>query len=52
VAKCLESYAGGSVATVNAFHVKQVRGDDPDKKEGYSGPSGRGLGVRLKTEPH
>jgi hypothetical protein len=38
-----ESYAGGSVATCRAFHIRQVKGDDPDKKK-YPGPPGCGLG--------
>jgi hypothetical protein len=35
-------------ATGRVSHVKQVKGDDPDKK-GYSGPPGWGLGVKLTT---
>jgi hypothetical protein len=31
-------------ATGRAFHARQVKGDDPDKKE-YSGFPGCGLGV-------
>jgi len=27
------SYAGSSVATDRVFQVRQVKGDDPDKKE-------------------
>jgi hypothetical protein len=38
-------------ATVRTSHARQVKGDDPDKKE-YSGPLGWGLGVRLTTAPH
>jgi hypothetical protein len=34
--------------TVRASHVRQVKGDDPDKK-GYPGPPGWGFGVRLTT---
>jgi hypothetical protein len=34
-----ESYADGSLATVRAFHARQVKGDGPDKK-GYPGPAG------------
>jgi len=37
-------------ATGRASHVRQVKGDDPDKK-GYPGPPGWGLGVRLTTSP-
>jgi len=32
-----ESYVGASIATGSASHVRQVKGDDPDKK-GYHGP--------------
>jgi len=35
-------------ATTRASHVRQVKGDDPDKK-GYPGPPSWGLGVRLTT---
>jgi hypothetical protein len=28
-----KSYAGGAYATGRASHVRQVKGDDPDKKE-------------------
>ena len=35
-------------ATGRASHVRQVKGDDPDKK-GYPGPPGWGLGVRLTS---
>jgi hypothetical protein len=38
-------------ATDTAFHARQVKGDDPDKK-GYPGPPGWGLGVRLTIPPH
>ena len=38
-----ENYAGGSVATGSAFHVRQVKGGDPDKK-GYPGPPRCGVG--------
>jgi hypothetical protein len=31
-----------------AFHARQVKGDDPDKK-GYPGPPGWGFGVGLTT---
>jgi hypothetical protein len=43
-----ESYAGGSVATGRATHAEQVKGYEPDE-EGYPGPPGWGLGVRLTT---
>jgi hypothetical protein len=39
------AYAAG-----RAFHARQVKGDDPDKK-GYPGPPGWGFGVGLTT-PH
>jgi hypothetical protein len=35
-------------ATGRASHARQVKGDDPDKKE-YPGPSGWGLGAGLTT---
>jgi hypothetical protein len=38
-------------ATGRASHARQVKGDDPDKN-GYPGPPGWGLGVRLTTPPH
>ena len=38
-------------ATGRAYHARQVKGDDPDKK-GYPGPPGWGLGMRLTTSPH
>jgi len=37
-------------ATGRVSHVRQVKGDDPDKK-GYPGPPGRRFGVRLTTSP-
>jgi hypothetical protein len=37
-------------ATGRAFHARQVKGDDPDKK-GYPRPPCWGFGVRLTT-PH
>jgi hypothetical protein len=37
-------------ATGRAYHARQVKGDDPDKK-GYPGPPGCGFGVGLIT-PH
>jgi len=46
-----ERYAGSSDATGRAFHARQVKGDDPDK-EGYPGPPGWRLGVRLTSPPH
>ena len=45
-----KSYTGDSVATGRAPRTRQVKGDDPDKKE-YPGPPGWGLGIRLKTSP-
>jgi len=42
------SHAGSSTATDRAFHVRQVKGDDPDKKE-WPGPPGWGLDVGLTT---
>jgi hypothetical protein len=35
-------------ATSRAFHARQVKGDDPDRK-GYPGPPGWGLGVGPTT---
>jgi hypothetical protein len=35
-------------ATVRASHARQVKGDDPHKKE-YPGPPGWGFGVGLTT---
>jgi hypothetical protein len=46
-----ESYAGGSVATVRVTHAGQVKGWKPDE-EGYPGPLGWGLCVRLTTSHH
>jgi len=43
-----ESYAGGSLFKGRASHARQVKGDDPDKN-GYPGPPGWGLGMRLTT---
>jgi hypothetical protein len=37
-------------ATGRASHARQVKGDDPEKKE-YPGPPGWGLDVRLTTSP-
>jgi hypothetical protein len=37
-------------ATGRAYHARQVKGDDPDKK-GYPGPPDWGVGVGLTT-PH
>jgi len=37
-------------ATGSAFHARQVKGDDPDKK-GYPGPTGWGFGMGLTTPP-
>jgi hypothetical protein len=38
-------------ATGGASHATKVKGDDSEK-EGYTGPPGWGLGVRLSTPPH
>jgi len=46
-----ESYAGSSVATGKATHVRQVKDDDPGKKR-YPGLPCRGLGVRLRAPSH
>ena len=46
-----ESYADGSLAFGRATHVRQIEGNDRDKK-GYPVPAGWGLGVRLTTLPH
>ena len=46
-----ESYAGGSVATGRAFHARQVKGDDQDKK-GYPGLPDWGLRVGLTSAPN
>ena len=40
-----ESYAGGRADTVRASHARQVKGDDPDKKE-YPGPPDCPVGHR------
>jgi len=37
-------------ATGRVSHVRQVKGDDPDKK-GYTGPPGWGFAVGLTTPP-
>jgi hypothetical protein len=37
-------------ATGRASHARQIRRDDPDKKE-YSRPPGSALGLRLTTSP-
>jgi hypothetical protein len=39
------AYAAGS-----AYHARQVKGDDPDKK-GYPGPPGCGLGAVNNPTP-
>jgi hypothetical protein len=44
-----ESYAGG-MATGTAFHARQLKGDDPDKK-GYLGPPAWGFGMGLTITP-
>jgi hypothetical protein len=43
-----DCYAGGSLATGRVSRVRQVKGDDPDKK-GYPGRRGRGLSDALTT---
>jgi hypothetical protein len=45
-----ERYAGGSLAAGRISHVRQVKGDDPDKK-GYPGPPDWGFGVGLTASP-
>jgi hypothetical protein len=45
-----ESYAGGRIAPGMASHARQVKHDDPDKKE-YHGPPRWGSGVRLTVSP-
>ena len=42
------SYAGGSISTGRVSLAGQVLGEVPDE-EGYPGPPGWGLGVRLTT---
>jgi hypothetical protein len=37
-------------ATGRASHRRQVKGDDPDE-QGYPGPPGWGLGMKLTTSP-
>jgi hypothetical protein len=46
-----ERYAGGSAATGRAFHARQVKGDDQDKKYTLV-LQVAGLGVGLTTPPH
>ena len=38
-------------ATGRASNARQVKDDEPDEN-GYPGPTGWGLGVRLTTSPH
>lgn len=45
-----ESYAGSNIATGTAFHLGQVKDDDPDIK-GYPGAPDCGLDVRLTNPP-
>ena len=45
-----ESCAGNSDAAGMTSRAKQVKGDDPDKKE-YPTPPSSGLGVRLTVSP-
>jgi len=47
----VKCYAGSSIATGRASHARQVKGYDPDKN-GYPGPPGWGLGMRLTPSPH
>jgi hypothetical protein len=47
---CLDAMLVVAYATGRAFHARQVKGDDPDKK-GYPGPPGWGFGLGLTT-PH
>jgi hypothetical protein len=44
----MDSFIGST--TGRASHIRQVKGDNPDKK-GYPGPLGWGLGVKLTTSP-
>ena len=46
-----ERYVGGNAATSRAAHVRQVEGDDPDKK-GCPSSLCRVLGVGLTTPLH
>jgi len=45
-----EIYAGGDVAAGRASHVRQVKGDDPDK-ERHTGLPRCGLGVGQQPHP-
>jgi hypothetical protein len=46
----LESYARGSVVNGTAYHAREVKGDDPQKKI-CPGPPGCSFGVGLTTNP-
>jgi len=42
---------GAAYAAGRASHAREVKGDDPNKN-GYPGPPGWGLGMRLTTPAH
>jgi hypothetical protein len=46
----LESCVSGSVVNGRAYHAREVKGDDTDKKR-CPGPPNCSLGVRLTTNP-
>ena len=46
-----ESCASSSVVTGRVSHARQVKAGDPNE-EGYPGPPGWELGMRLTTSPH
>jgi hypothetical protein len=46
----LKAMLAVAYATGRAYHARQVKGDDQDKK-GYPGPPGWGFGMGLRT-PH